>query len=221
MFEECGFAGCDVVAEDGGGAGERLVGVAIGGGVEVDVDLAARAIGGIGEADVAWVDWLAGFVEREDAQDGQAALAVVGDKEGLEEVDVAEGRVFVLGEEFFPVLAFGGGDRCADQLELLGVAVGADVEEAVAVVDVVFFVVDAFGDAGEGARLALSVERNQASLVVWLPRPRMRNLRSRVRPTPRLKRSSGSWKTSTEGSALPTARRKRRSSRLVCSSSVA
>ena len=40
-------------------------------------------------------------------------------------------------------------DRRAQEAELVGMAIGAEIQEAVAVVDVVLLVVDTLGDAGE------------------------------------------------------------------------
>ena len=56
----------------------------------------------------------------------------------------------VFGKKLLPVFAGGLRDGCADEAELLGIVVGADVEEAVAMVDVVLLVVDAWGDELEG-----------------------------------------------------------------------
>ena len=63
--------------------------------------------------------------------------------------------------------------------------------------------------------------RKRYSLVVWLPASIMRYWPSRVRPTPRLKRSSSSWRTMVSSAVgAPRVWRKMWSWRLVVSSSV-
>ena len=146
LFQQSGLAGVDGELEDGCRADERLVGIAVGCGVEVAVDLAVDLVGGIGEADLAGCSWQAITAERKDAQHIQSPFAVVGDEEVAEEIEAFERSVGLLGDDLSPVFAARRNRRYAYQAEALGCAVGLDVEESVAVVDAVLLVVDARGD---------------------------------------------------------------------------
>ena len=95
-------------------------------------------------------------------------------------------------DEFGPVAAAGRGDGRGDKAEVAAAVVGADEPEAVAVIDGVLVLVVALADEGEAA-VGLVGGRTRDSVVMWLADSMTRNLPSRVRPTPRLKRSSSSW----------------------------
>src|ERR1039458_27214 len=87
--------------------------------------------------------------EAEDFEGGQAELAARGDGKGLEEVEVFERVVRVERDEFGPAIAIGRSNRSGDHAEVLSGVVGADVEEAVAMVGGVVLRVerDEFGPA--------------------------------------------------------------------------
>ena len=89
--------------------------------------------------------------EAEDFEGGQAELAAGGDGKGLEEVEVFERVVRVERDEFGPAIAIGRSDRSGDYAEVLSGVVGADVEEAAAMVGVVLLLVKARGGTGPGS----------------------------------------------------------------------
>ncbi len=157
-----GFAR-DVVLVDRGRRDQRLVAVAVNIGGEDAVDVRCGGVGGFGEGD--GDGWFHGWNphlrsemwgtrvggEAEDFEGGQAELAAGGDGKGLEEVEVFERVVRVERDEFGPAIAIGRSDRSGDYAEVLSGVVGADVEEAAAMVGVVLLLVKARGDELEFA----------------------------------------------------------------------
>ena len=102
-------------------------------------------VGGFGEGNVGGCAEFRVGGEGVDGEGGQAGTTFGEDEEGLEEVEVFQGDVGWAGVEFAPVVARGVGGGGDDEPEVFGGVVGADEEEAVAVVGVVFEVVLAGG----------------------------------------------------------------------------
>jgi hypothetical protein len=130
-------------------------------------------------------------VEAPDAQPRQAVFALAGNEEAGEEIHVFEHHVR-RGWGIARSSARGPArHRRGDQAEVAPAIVGADEPQAVAMVDGVLVLVLA-GLMSVNAPVGFVGGQHPASLVVWLADSSTMNLPSRVRPAPRLKRSSSS-----------------------------
>ncbi len=141
---------------------QRLVGDAVGGLVELRVVLGRHLVVGLREGEPLR---LAGL-EADDGDLRQPALALVADEEVLEDVDVAEHDVLAVRDHLRPVLLARRPYRRGHQAEVAPARVGADVEEAAAVVDVVLVVLLArLDDDQVGVRIAGAEEAHLAGSV--------------------------------------------------------
>ena len=110
------------------------------------------AVGGLREGDLAGLRSFGAVAgERPDAQARQAVLALAGDEEVGEEVNVLEHHAVAMGNAFGPVLPSQGSNRRRHQPKIPASIIGADEPQAVAMVDGVFVLVFARSDDREHA----------------------------------------------------------------------
>ena len=130
--------------------------------------------------------------EAAHAQARQAVFALAGDEEIGKEINLFDHHVVAVGNELGPVFAAGRGHRRGDQTEVAPAIVGADEPQAVAMIDGVFVLVLARA-MSVNSPSGSAAGSTHDSVVMWLADSITMNLPSRVRPAPRLKRSSSSW----------------------------
>src|SRR6185437_1152835 len=146
LLQQHRLASCHVIKKDRGRPYERLVPVAKLRRVEISIDLAERGVRRVGEPNVTRLRRTTLGAERHHSQHRQSALAIPCNEKALEEIEILERRVPLLRQKFFPLLAIGRRNRGTHQLELFCIPIGANVEESVAMIDVILLIVHARSD---------------------------------------------------------------------------
>ena len=119
LLQQRGAADGDVVLVDRAGRDQRLIAIAKRGGVKDAVDVRMRAVGRLGEGNLAGRCGFRAFAGKApEAQARQAVFALAGHEEAGEEVDIFEHHVVAMGNELGPVLAARRGHGRGDQAEV-------------------------------------------------------------------------------------------------------
>ena len=135
-LEELFLSRGHVVVIDGFRRGHRAIGIANQRRVEVVIVGRVGHVGRLIEGQVV----LPASGPRQDAYLEQALLSLHDHQLILENLEVSQEHIVTVGDEVPPVLASGGCDRRLHQAEILGIGIGANVEIAPVVIDVVFVV---------------------------------------------------------------------------------
>ena len=116
------------------------------------VDVRIGAVGRLGKGDLARAGCFGTVaVEVPQAQPRQTVFALTGDEEAGEEIDILEHHGVAMGDALGPMLGAGRVGWRGDKSEVAAAIVGADVPQAVAVVDGILVLVFARADYGESA----------------------------------------------------------------------